>query len=294
MGLLLDYHGWGSEFFLDDTPNVRNIKHAQFGGAIIDEVMVREKTNQGTTNVKDAWQNDTRILAKFVGSLEAGNVNQNGVKIVKFAIKRRIVGEYEDKQIGEVNFTGNQDLEFSDYTQPNTKLIYTIIPVGENNLEGTPVETEAESNFVGWWIVDKDTLEVLPFDKALGSVGNVDTTLTQNRTVIETFANLPSVYYGNQAYHSFTLDATFLPEEWERSGEVYQRILNNFIRSHKPFLVKASTGEVYVVDLSNIRKSTPQNAYRGYDYMQISVDALEIMDYDDYIQDNGGVSYATF
>jgi hypothetical protein len=242
-------------------------------------------------NVKNTWDGTTNLLAKFHKNLEAGNIENDGIKIIGFQVDRRSKNSYDSVHVGDIYsddgvITG-KEFEFYDYTQPNKKLIYSIKPIGENLLTGKAKEIEIESGFVGWWIVDKETNQSLQFDKGVGSIGSVDYGLNQDRTVIDTFAQHPQIYYnGNRENHSFTLQATFLPEDGERSGEVYERMLNNFIRQHKPFIVKSSNGNIFVMDISNPRVTTPLNTWSGYDYINVSVDALEIMTLEEYMADS--------
>lgn len=241
-------------------------------------------------NVKKTWDGNTKLLAKFKKNLEAGNIENDGIKIIGFQVNRRVKDTYDSIHVGDIYSDDavliGKEFEFNDYTQPNRKLIYSIRPIGENLLTGNANELEIESEFSGWWIVDKDTDQVIPFDKSIGSVGSVDYGMNQDRTVIDTFSQYPQIYYnGNRENHSFTLQATFLPEDGERSGEVYERMLNNFIRQHKPFIVKSSNGNIFVMDISNPRVSTPMNSWKNYDYIDFSVDALEIMTLEEYMAD---------
>lgn len=247
--------------------------------------------NSDDLNIKENWGKDSSVLGKFNSTLEAGNINNNGVKIVKFNIFRRIDRpENEDFLVGEVDFVntgGTVDLSYIDYTQPNDKLIYTLIPVGENGLSGLPREIKVnglENGFSGWWVIDKDTNDVLPFDKAIGSVGNIDTALSQNKVVIETFSQYPRVYKNIPNYETFSLSTVILPDESERSGMKYTDILNKFILSNTPKIVKADNGRIYVCSLSNPRTSQPMNSWRGHDYIQLTVDVTEIDSYENFMK----------
>lgn len=265
---------------------ITNINQIEIKKCTIDEIHVRSRTDSGVdvSATKNPWQIDTYLLASFINNLEAGNVNNAGVKIVKFAIKRRKVNEIKSLTIGYADYIHGQGLEFIDYTQGNNRYIYSIVPIGDNDLEGSPNEIEVESEFTGWYIVDKETNEVLSFDKFIGSEPNVDTNFIQGRVQIDTMAQYPQIYYTPQSYHTFSLSAVFIPSEYEKSGQVYERILNKFIKQHKPFLIKGSTGEVYVCDISNPRKSNPMNTWRDRDFIQVTIDAIEIMTLEEYFQ----------
>lgn len=265
---------------------IRNINHIEIKSCTIDELHVRSRTDAGVdlTSTKNPWQLDTYLLASFVNNLEAGNVNNGGVNIAKFAIKRRKVDEITSLTIGYKDYVHGQGLDFTDYTQGNDNYIYSIVPIGVNELEGSPNEIEVESEFTGWFIVDKDTNEILAFDKFIGSEPSIDMNFNQGRIQIDTMAQYPQIYYTPQAYHTFSLSAVFVPSEYEKSGQVYERILNKFIKQHKPFLIKGSNGEIYVCDISNPRKSSPMNTWRDRDFIQITIDAIEVMSLEKYFQ----------
>ncbi|MGG1663872.1 hypothetical protein [Brevibacillus sp. NRS-1366] len=277
---------YGNSYFRSPTSSIRKINNLQVANYIADELHVRERTDIDQSNMRETWQSDTRLLAKFKNSLEAGNVENGGLQIVEFAIKRRRIDEINSITLGRTDFIHNVNINWVDVTQPNDKFVYSIVPVGENGLEGFPNEVSAESNFVGWWIVDKDNNEVLAFDKAIGNVGNVDTQLNQGRTLIETFSPYPQIYYNNQEYTSFSLTTVIIPKEFERSGKEYKRVFQNFIQKHTPMIVKSGDGRVFVCDVSNLRTSQPLNVWNGHDYLTITVDLVEVEDYETYISEN--------
>ncbi|MOA38780.1 hypothetical protein D3C78_1604980 [compost metagenome] len=112
----------------------------------------------------------------------------------------------------------------------------------------------------------------------------VDVKLNQGRYSVETFSKFPSVFYNETMYHTFTLSATMIPDDYQKSGDVYVSILEKFINVHKPMIVKSGNGEIYVCDISNLQKSSPLNTWNGYDYLEITVDCQEIDDYDSFIE----------
>jgi hypothetical protein len=245
--------------------------------------------NSDDLNKDESWDNTTSLLAKFNKTLEAGSIANSGNKIVKFRIVRREADQDEngDTYLGEISFdnSASADLTFDDITNPNTNLIYTVIPVSENGLDGVPREIEVKSDFVGVWIVDKDTGEVLVFDKAIGNVGTVESTFNQQRTQIDTFGSYPQFYYSNDSgYEAFSLSTVILPDDGKRTGKKYKDILNKFIKDHNPKIVKLDTGRVFVADISNMRASSPIVTWDGADYMTITVDVTETMDISSYMK----------
>lgn len=287
MAAIIGYSFYGLEYFSDDSTSLQSVKYAEFSDAVIDEIDINQDTNVGMTNTRDTWNKTSVLIASFKNSLEAGNIANQGVKIVGFKVLRRLANqtELDDIFLGQFDYSGgNADFTYVDVSQPNSDLIYSIVPIGENGLDGSVRKISAKSDFTGYWIVDKDTSNVLAFDKALNSVGNVDITLNENRTQIETFSQFPQFYYGSQRYETFTLSTVILPDDGQRSGDKYKDILNKFVVNHKPVIVKSDTGRIFVANISNVKASTPLNTWNGYDYIVLSCDVTEIMSYEDYMK----------
>jgi hypothetical protein len=279
----LSFYGYES-YFRSTTPPVRKMNYIEMKNAIFDEVHVRSRVDIGMENKKEPWQIDTLALFDFAdGSLEGGNVQNSNLKIIKFAIKRRNVGEINAFTLGYKDFVNNTRFEWLDITQPHDEFIYSITPIGENNIEGLPNEVTASSDFTGWWIVDKTANTTLSFDKAIGSVGNVDTQLNQGRVVLETLNKYPQVYYTNKEYTTFSLSTVLIPSEFDRSGKEYKKVLQMFVQKHIPMIVKSGDGRIFVCDVSNLRTSQPLNVWNGFDYLEITLDLLEIDDYDNFM-----------
>jgi hypothetical protein len=283
--MIVNLSAFGTSNFQSYSPPVTNMNKITIQNAIYDEIHIRENTSGiDASNVKEDWQMDTVLLAKFLGDLEAGNINNQGINITQFAIKRRKVNEITPITLGYKDFVNNNQFVFDDYTQPNDEFVYSIVPVGENGLEGQENSITIKSDFTGYHLVDKDTNEVLSFDKFIGSEPNISTTLNQGRTQIDTLTKYPRFFYNGQNYHTFSLQATFIPEDWQNSEQLYQSILNQYVYSHKPFLVKSGSGSVYVVDVYNPSIERPLNVYRDRDYFTLTLQCTEIMSYDDYMK----------
>ena len=282
MTTFIDLDFYGSQFFRSTSPPVRNITSATVTNAIFDEVHVRERTDVDASSQQEEWKLDSRLLASFLGDLEAGNVRNSGLQIERFAIKRRRVDELNSVTLAYRNFENDKQFEYTDYTQPNDEFVYSIVPISDQ-LEGLPNNVSIKSDFTGWFIVDKDTDEVISFDKAIGAMDDVQTNLEQGRTEIQTMTRYRSVFYNDVDFKRLTLSTVFIPSEWERSGKDYERFLNKFIRSHKPFIVKGSSGEIYVADIHNPVKTSPKNTWQGNDYFTLSVDVMEVEDYEAFI-----------
>jgi hypothetical protein len=286
MNSIIGYSVYGGEFFKSPSPPVRNVSKAQFRGSIVDEIHIKETTeNSDPSFSKEDWTLATKLLATFKGDLEAGNIQNNGLVIEKFMIKRRRASELNSVVLGYKDFENETTMSFTDYSQPNDELVYSISPMS-NDLEGEPNEVIVESDFVGWWLVDIETDNTLGFDTYIGGEPDVETVLTQGRTVIETLSKYPQVYYDEREYNSFTLTTAIIPSEYERSGKRIEDILNNFVRKHSAFIVKAGDGRMFICDVSNPRFSAPMNVWKQRDYGTVTLDFVEVQDYEEFMQDN--------
>lgn len=280
----LDFYG--TSVFKSTSPPVRDVKRADLSNAIFDEMHIRSETsNIDTTSTKQEWQIDTKLLAKFTNDLEAGNINNNGIQIEKFAIKRRKIEDLDSLTLGYEDFVNNTEFKYIDYTQGTDDYVYSIVPVGSNELEGEPNDININSTFVGWHIVDRETNNIISFDQFMDSEPNINTRLNQGRVQIDTMSKYPSFFYTDQEYHSFSLQSTFLKDDWVNTGSRYNSILNQFISNHKPFLVKSGNGELYICDISNPQKDNPLNSYRERDYITLTINLTEVMDYEEYIEE---------
>lgn len=275
---------FGIDAYQSYSPPVRDVYLIELKNAIYDELAIRERIDIKPENIRDDWDIDTILLAKFLGDLEAGNINNQGVQIEKFAIKRRKLNEIKPITLGYKDFFNNHQFVFYDYTQPNDEFIYSIVPVGENGLEGQENSVQIKSDFTGWALVDKDVNEIIMFDKYIGSPNNIETVLNEGRIEIETLSQYPTIYYTPKSYHTFSLRGTILPKEKDRSGQTYGDILRKFIYTRKPLLAKGSNGEVYIVNVSNVNKSAPINTWDDYDYFDLELSLIEIMSYEDYMK----------
>lgn len=263
---------------------ITNINYIKVQNCIVDRIEVREQTsNIDLSSTKSDWQIDTVMIAEFLGNLEAGNVNNEGLEITKFKIKRRNSGELTSITLGELDYDAQNPttLEFTDFTQPVGNLVYSIVPVGVNGLEGKESSKQITSDFIGWYIVDKNNNSVLQMNTCIEEP-SIAVQLNQNRIEIETMSEYPSVYYLPRRNHSFTLSAVIVPANY--SVTEWNNIVT-MIERHIPLIVKSSSGDIYVCDVSAPSKQMlfSANARRGYDYIQLSLNCSEIMSYSSYM-----------
>lgn len=262
------------------------ISNIEFKNCILDEVHIRQKVSDiDISTAKETWQLDTYLLAKFLNNFEAGNVDNEGLLITSFRIKRRNLGELNSITLAEIPYDpeSTQTLIYYDYTAPVGDLVYSIEPVGENELPAKPNEVIHESLFTGVWLVDKTDNFTFGFWMQLGNgLSNLNVALQQKRIEIDTFDDYPGVYYFPGEHHRFTVSALVNPTDY--SITEWRRIINK-ITQHVPLIVKSGSGDIYVCDVHSPQKSTWLiNAYRKKDPVIITVECVEIMSYESYME----------
>ncbi|KAA9007395.1 hypothetical protein F4V43_02590 [Paenibacillus spiritus] len=279
----LDFYG--TQFFRSPGSVLKNISYVEMKNCIVDEFSIRENTeNVNTSPDKDEWDIDTKAIFQFLGDLEGGNIQNSGLKIVSFQIRRRKANELNGYTLDTVKFINGETIEYTDYTQSNEEYIYSIVPLAENALDGKSISIKTSSDFTGFWLIDKTNNISLPFDKSIGDVGDIETSLNQGRTVIETLSKYPSIFYSEGEFHEFELETVIIPSEFERSGIKYEEFINSIIKEHRPFLIKSSNGKMFVCDVHSPTFSTPKNTWKGYDYGVLKISCTEIGGYDEYMR----------
>ncbi|MET3505632.1 hypothetical protein [Halalkalibacter oceani] len=287
-------YGYNTEYESPTSP-VRDFYYGEMNHAIFDEIHIRERVDVPFTSQKNTWQLDTRLLGTFKDTLEMGNIFASGLEIVDIIIKRREITETVDTVLDVIPFKNDERMVWTDHTQGNRTYIYSIVPRAENGLEAKPNSVEITSDFVGYYLIDHDGIgnpnenHVVAFNQSLESSLQFALQLNQGRTELETMTKYRRVFYTSESYHTFQLQGAFIPEEWERSGQMYERFLNNMIYKHKPLIIKGSDGLLFVADIHSPQREVPQNAYTGYDYYTLTVSGMESYDYKQFLEDNSGL-----
>lgn len=280
--IILGINNFGESCFSSPISGIRNITYGELKKGIYDRLDIRERTDISLANIKEPWQIDQRVLFEFINNLEGGNIQNEGLEISAFAIKRRRIDELNDITLGTIPFANNKTIEFIDYTQGIGEYIYSICPVSDQ-LIGLPNSVQINSEYTGWFLVNKETNDVLAFDKFIDSEPIINTQINQGRVVLETLSRFPNVYYTGLNYTTFTLQTVIVGDEFKNAGQKYQDILDKFVNNHIPMLVKGN-GKLYVCDVSQPQTSEPLNTWRNdRDYFILSLNFTEIMDYETYM-----------
>ncbi len=274
---------WGQKALLSPTSSINNIFYTELKNSVVDELHIRERTDILTDNIKIIWQRDTRLLAKFLNSLSAGNIDNQDIPIIKFAIKRRRYDELKNLILGYLPFVNDTEIEYIDYTQPVGDFIYSVTPVSENGFEGKPNEVHVESIFTGVWLVDKNDNFVFGFDKQWdGELRALNIVLEQDRIEIPSLSKYRSVYYTPEEFARFTISALVTPTNY--SFTEWQKLVSK-LSSHVPLIVKSGSGDLYVCDVYSPQKSTwLVNAYKTVDPIVFTVSCMELMSIEEYLE----------
>ncbi|MGG2091228.1 hypothetical protein AB1283_25945 [Bacillus sp. S13(2024)] len=286
MSVFIGLSAFGIPSFNTPTPPITNINSVDLKNTILDEAHLRDNVNDNSiisTN-KDIWAEDTQLLATFNNTIEAGNIINDGIPIKEFLIKRRRVGSTLNTVLAKVPFNLNINLNYEDYTQAADDYIYSVTPVGINNLEGLSNEVVISVEFTGWYIIDKNNLNnIIIFDAHMEGSELVYTLQhNQGRTEIKTFSQYPTVFYDNSSYYSTTLDGLFYGTDTDKSLNTYRKI-EDIINNHIPVIIKGGDGTLIVADLYNLRKVVPMNTWKGHDYFTAQIDVTETMSLEEYL-----------
>lgn len=266
-----------------DTPQipVQNINYIEVSNCIVDEIQVRSTVVNQTD--KESFTNDTIMLAKFLGDMEAGNIGMRENKIAKLRLKRREVGKVKFTTIKEFPFEDqilSKAYQFLDYEpKGNIEYEYFVIPVDESGIEGRGTAISALLNFEGWWLIDLDDPEnySLQFIFNMDSV-NINT--EQDRFELSTFAKFPYVKYGAKHCKRGSLNSLFADLSCSDSVPLIKLVskLDEMAQKHKSYLLKDGNGHRYIVDIH----SPVEQTYEAIkDISDISVEWYQVGEVND-------------
>lgn len=257
-----------------------------FKNCVVDQVHITNAigASEVSSNNVPQWTPNTLFLANFFNDLVAGNIHNEGLDIVSFELRRSRIGEMGSKTLGTLPFDAEnpETIEFIDYTAGAGDYIYSIIPFSNSGDAGQASSIQIESDFSGVWMVDKFDNFTLGFDKQWGSKTTFDVTFNEKRIEIQNFSDYPSVYYLPGQHATFAITTLVLPSEW--SSKEWAKIMEK-IKTRKPMLIKSGSGDLYVCNIHTPVKSTWMvEAHRKSDPMQITLECMEVMSYNAYME----------
>ncbi len=182
------------------------------------------------------------FIANFEDSLEAGTIDNQGLTITHWRIKRRKVGDPVFKLVEEIPYV--EDMFFYiDYSNANkTNYEYAVYPVS-NGTEGNPTGGVTMSEFWGWVLTDGETNYL--FDVEI-ETENIKTMIGMKEYL--NFTEFPGISFSNQKYDIGAL--TTMPFEFDGEYILNKEILDNiksFINNKQTKYLKNSIGQVWEV-----------------------------------------------
>lgn len=258
---------------------------AIFKNAIFDEVHMIESIDIVCSEDKKEWDYDTVFLWRG-DSLEAGNVQLNGVPINQIIIRRRKKDEFTFENIKALDFDEEtQFYEFKDrFIESYEDYIYGIQPSGgaiESPVFGETTTSEIESEFESVWIVGKGTQYQLRYNL---EVGNYETTMPSS--VVETLGSqYPFVMAnGHVKYRKGNIKCMLVSDKTVEFGYInpkeekkIRRAIMAFLTDKKPKYFKDGSGETMLISIFNAPALTPRNELSQLVY-EMTVEFVEIGD----------------
>lgn len=150
-----------------------NLNQVIIKDCIMDEIKMDEEI-LNYINTKEEWSYNTVLLGKFHNNLDAGNLDNGGIRIEKLKLKKRNIENMQwmdvkifkfDPKIREYNYKDRlvEALETYEYAiQPMT-----------NRVLGKERSKQIDCDFEGAWIVGKDTQYQLKYNMQLGDFETV-------------------------------------------------------------------------------------------------------------------------
>ena len=261
----------GLDAFGDDTApfdlivSSSEITSVEISDMIIDEVYME----RGTTNfniTRQEWNNNTILLGKFQGTLEAGNITNAGVPIERVVFRRRFSDELTWTNIATFNYSSTQLLyEFIDnIVQATAEYEYTIAPLTSGTLGANIITASITCDFNSTFISDRTNSYQLIYNLEYSDINyNVPS------TVFEPFTKYPFVVYaGETDYRTGQIQVQILSDSSisnpgtldARAERINRDGYVAFINNKRPKILKDHGGRFYLVTLTNIFES-PDNQF---------------------------------
>jgi len=238
-------------------------KVALLGPAEFDSVHIRNQvlTNQQIidSNQAETFDTHTIFLANFEDTLAAGNYVSLENPIVKWRVKRKLLGNFKPIVLQELDA---EQTSYVDFTQSNKREYeYQVIPITADGTEGSPLTTLTSSDFFGWFLCDEHNTTVYKFDLNVVTDAIVFTT---DVSLFEGYTKYPIQREGKRRYHSGSL--TTVPYSY-RDSEIridnsMLREIEEFITDGKTKILKNSSGDVFKVQTSEF----------SYQYMDTTIE----------------------
>ena len=137
----LDFFGFNEGAIFNSINSINKFYRLEIQNAIFDEVHIRQRTDIPLDSQKQDWQLDTRLLAKFKNSLEAGNLDLQEQLIEFIRFKKRKLGNLGWMNVQDINYNLEQTTyTYNDrYVESGEIYEYAITPVAFGNFAATGI-----------------------------------------------------------------------------------------------------------------------------------------------------------
>lgn len=264
-----DFFGYEDGTLFDSNVSLGTYNRLELKNGKFDEVKIDEEILAYDSGKKE-WGYYTVFKAEFKNDLEAGNVNLNGVPIIKFKLQKRKSTELLWQDVKEFDFDINiqQYVIIDKFVESGETYEYSLMPVGAGEIYGDRSTLSVDCEFENTWIFDKDIIYQLLYNLEYSEIENIQKSVT-----FETLGSqYPIIVDSDLDYRQSSIKA-MLVSNGSMNGniDVKQEKLNrkqivSFLKSRQPKILKDGGGNYILVKLSNV-KEMPKNEFnqRLYD-----------------------------
>ena len=264
-----DFFGYEDGTLFDSNVSLGTYNRLELKNSKFDEVKIDEEILAYNLE-KQEWGYYTTLKAEFQNNLEAGNVNLNGVPIIRFKLQKRKSTELLWQDVKEFDFDINiqQYVIIDKFVESGETYEYSLMPIGAGEVYGDRSTLSIDCEFENTWIFDKDIIYQLLYNLEYSEIENI-----QKSGTFETLGSrYPITVDSDIDYRQSSIKA-MLVSNGSMNGDidVKQEKLNrkqivSFLKSRQPKILKDGGGNYILVKLSNI-KEMPKNEFnqRLYD-----------------------------
>lgn len=282
-----------TNMFFDDGIPFNQINRLELQDCKVNEIKIDEQLLEYITTKED-WGYNTILLGKFQGDntvegklkgLEAGNLNNNGMKIDKIVIKKRKDDDLQWQQVKIFDF--DVDKKSYDYIDRLVESLetyeYAVQPMSGNVL-GSESTSQVDCDFENVWLVGKDEQYALRYNLEEG-----DTEIVQKSKLYETIGGQYPVirFNGNLNYKkknnikallisNSTINYTGNSQIDRRAEKKLRKDINSFLCDKRIKVYKnGHNGDYMAIMIVGTPKLTPKNEVSQM-LFEVSFDIVEI------------------
>ena len=277
----LDFFGFNEGAVFNTINSINKFYRLEIQKAIFDEIHIRQRTDVSLDNQKQEWQVDSRLLAKFKNSLEAGNLDLQEQLIELIRFKKRKLGDLGWMNVEDIAYSLEQTVYSHNdkYTEAGEIYEYAITPVAFGGFEGDYVIQEIECEFESTWLLDKLNNYKLMHDL---EYGDIETIIPSN--VYEPLGSeYPIVSFnGSLKFRRGTITCKLVSDATIDNGDIdvrqeklTRKTIMNFLTNKKPKILKDGGGNYMLVSIINNPRLKPLNQLGQLIY-DVTFDFVEV------------------